>query len=195
MLCDSERAYDELVKRGIAQELDADLSAHEVATGRLVEALVKQLAWGLEKERSVRSLTPHCNRGQADEMTGRWLDNYTTGRDTLMARLSWPVRMIVGYMVYRSVRRLAGASFASALTRLYPPWCPAQMAAKLNAIEIGQLDGEAFYQLVANGYDALVDLVTGLEGKAKDCVLGREAPTRVDALVFAIIAAPLQTTL
>lgn len=34
------------------------------------------------------------------------MDNFTTGRNILMGKLFWPVRMIVGFFVHRSVRAI-----------------------------------------------------------------------------------------
>lgn len=69
------------------------------------------------------------------------------------------------------------------------------MTAKLNAIEIGTLSAEEHYQLITSGLDAIVTLLTGEDGKAKTHVLGRDEPTRTDALVLAPLVAAFRTPL
>lgn len=51
---DSMFAYQDAVKKGLAKELDAELSPEEKATSRAIESLVEELYWICTKERYVR---------------------------------------------------------------------------------------------------------------------------------------------
>jgi len=86
MIADSLFAYGELVKRGLAKDLDDRLSDKELALSRCVMALVTTMVRYLEKE--------------------RWIDNYKFSRDKVLERLWWPIRPAIAYLIYRDAYKL-----------------------------------------------------------------------------------------
>ncbi|KAF8307747.1 hypothetical protein DL93DRAFT_2087729, partial [Clavulina sp. PMI_390] len=89
---DSLFAYRELVKRGLANDLDTGLSADEMAKSRAIQSLLEEIYLLLLSE--------------------GWIDHFKIARDKLFLRtLPYPIRMIVGYLFYRKMclrRELAG---------------------------------------------------------------------------------------
>ncbi|KDQ17484.1 hypothetical protein BOTBODRAFT_575366 [Botryobasidium botryosum FD-172 SS1] len=84
MIADSEHVYDTLVSRGIAQELDIDLTAEQKALTVAMSTLVEQLYWLGVKE--------------------RWIDNFYWARDKGPLRgLVYPMRLFIGQMVWRRI--------------------------------------------------------------------------------------------
>jgi len=84
IIADSEYAYDSLVKRGIAQELDANLTAEQRAVTVAVGTLVEQMYWLGVKE--------------------RWIDNFYWTRDQgPLSGFTWPLRMFAGHKVFGKI--------------------------------------------------------------------------------------------
>ena len=105
MIADSLFAYGELVKRGLAKDLDDRLSDKDLALSRCVMALVTTLVRYLEKERYVRKVAAIRNVLPIPDSDGRWIDNYTFSRDKVLERLWWPIRPALAYLIYRDASR------------------------------------------------------------------------------------------
>lgn len=104
----------------------------------------------------------------------RWVMNYYTMRDHILSTLSWPMRFLVGNLIYRgTVKKLDG-----------------QGTGRYTADEI-----EAFRQEIWESINAL--LVASERGSRRPrpfWVLGGEQPTEADATLFGFIVSVLVCT-
>ena len=107
----------------------------------------------------------------ANQAHEKWVLNYYTMRDVILAALPWPVRVVVGLLVYRKVTRtLTGQG-----TMLF------------STEEIGSLRGEIWERI--NG--ALVEARSRHGGQGPFWVSGGEEPTEADATLFGFIVSGL----
>lgn len=107
---DSLFAYEALVKRGLANELDAGLDAEALAKSRAIQALIEENYHFMTKERYVQygygKKIPRSSSATDTLLLliYRWIDQYYYARDKVALRaLSYPVRLTVGYWLYRDV--------------------------------------------------------------------------------------------
>ncbi|KAL3436680.1 hypothetical protein BDV09DRAFT_43489 [Aspergillus tetrazonus] len=150
---DSTLIINHLIERGILQDLNAGLSrsdrAHDLAARALLE---DKLYFYNTRE--------------------RWTENYYTMRDHVLSAIPYPIRVLVGLLIYRStVQTLHG-----------------QGTGRYSADEI-----EKFREEV---WGAVNDLLVASKVKAQDragpfWVLGGETPTEADATVFGFVVSAL----
>ncbi|KAF8315727.1 hypothetical protein DL93DRAFT_856030 [Clavulina sp. PMI_390] len=136
---DSLFGYEELVRRGLASELDVGLTPKDLATSRAITSLVQELFVHVVME--------------------RWIDQFYYAREKALGHLWYPLRVMIAYFIYRSI------------------------SSSGRAMEFGRPAHETD-TLRQTAIDALATWV----GEKKH-VLGGDAPTRVDAIVFGLIAA------
>lgn len=106
---DSLFAYQDMVQRGLAKELDARLTTEQKATSRAIESLVEELYWISVKERYVSRLANPSIRAQAlliSLLSSRWHDQYYASRDKYaLGFLPYPLRVAIGGYLYKKVCR------------------------------------------------------------------------------------------
>ncbi|KAL4975682.1 hypothetical protein BDW66DRAFT_167017 [Aspergillus desertorum] len=150
---DSTLIIKHLIERGVLRDLNAGLSRPERASDLAVRALLEDKAYFYNTRE-------------------RWIENYYTMRDHVLSSVPYPVRIVVGLLIYRStVKTLHG-----------------QGTGRYSADEIQSLHEET--------WGAVNDLLVASKSKAQNrdgpfWVLGGEKPTEADATVFGFVVSAL----
>ncbi|KAB8255711.1 hypothetical protein BDV32DRAFT_161667 [Aspergillus pseudonomiae] len=152
VLGDSTMITKTFIEKGLTKDFNAKLSGSQKLLDMGLMALLEdKLYWYNAHE--------------------KWVLNYYTMRDVILAALPWPVRVVVGLLVYRKVTRtLTGQG-----TMLF------------STEEIGSLRGEIWERI--NG--ALVEARSRHGGQGPFWVSGGEEPTEADATLFGFIVSGL----
>jgi len=152
ILSDSTLIPKALVSKNLMHDLNARLSAKDRATDLAIRSLLEDKLH-------------YCN------IKERWVDNFYTMRDFVMANIPWPMRVVVGNLAYRGNVR------------------------KLNDQGMGRFSDDeirGFRREIWESVNAFLD-----DGRKKargeECwwVLGGEKPTDADATVYGYVVSAL----
>ncbi|KAL4787477.1 hypothetical protein BJX76DRAFT_5449 [Aspergillus varians] len=151
-LGDSTLIIKHLVERNILPDLNGDLSPSERAHDLALRALLEDKAYFYNTRE-------------------RWTENYYTMRDHVLSAIPYPVRVIVGLIIYRStVQTLHGQG-------------------------TGRYSGEEIQGFRVEAWEAVNDLLVASKAKAQGdgpfWVLGGEGPTEADTTVFGFVVSAL----
>jgi hypothetical protein len=161
LLGDSALITRQLVDDGVLHDLNAGLTPAQHAQDLAIRALLEdRLYFYLQRE--------------------RWVDNYYAMRDGVLAALPFPVRVLVGNLVYRSIT-----------AALY-----SQGTGRYSFDEVRVLKQEVWEGLAALLAEARVAAAVREHsgGTAPFWILGQAEPTEADAAVYGFLAASLVCT-
>lgn len=157
LLGDTALITANFIREGVLRDLNAGLSPAEAAQDLAIRALCEdKLYFYLTRE--------------------RWVDNFYTMRDGVLAALPYPVRVLVGNLAYRGVTSTLHG----------------QGAGRYSDNEVHELKKEVWESL-----DALVSESRMRGAHSSDgpfWVLGKEKPTEADATVYGFVVASLVCT-
>ncbi|KAG9191988.1 hypothetical protein G6011_10722 [Alternaria panax] len=145
LLADTTLITKELVGRGLLSDMNARLAAKDVAFDLGIRALLEDKLFFYNARE-------------------RWVDNYYTMRDYVLARLPFPQRTFFGYLAYRAILR------------------------KLQDQGTGRFSNEEIRHFRKDIWETLNGLLEDSRRSANDSncfwVLGGHQPTEADAALF-----------
>ena len=156
LLADTALITSSLIANGILPDLNAPLTPAQKAQDLALRALLEDKFYFFATRE-------------------RWVDNYATMRDGVLAALPYPVRLFVGNLAYRAV-----------VSTLH-----GQGAGRYSEEEARGLKREVWEGLEAVLGESKRGMVGRGDGGKPFWVLGREEPTEADATVYGFIAAGL----
>lgn len=152
LLGDSTLIIKNLVELGHLPDLSKALSGQQVACDLAIRALLEDKLYFYQSRE-------------------RWVDNYYVQRDTVLHSLVYPVRVVVGLLIFRNTRNM------------------------LHSLGIGRLPAEQFEALKVEIWHSLNNMLeesmrSATAGELFWC-LGGSAPTEADAALFGFVVSVL----